>query len=111
MTHAEHICRSKKAWSTRVKAQVHALGVMNHPVPAYRSGCPIHVYQCPVCGLYHLTKISPAEWAARQAAEASFTSHFSLGTSHSSPISPASAGTGTAASAGRTQTQHHTGHG
>ena len=77
MTHDEKICRSKKAWSTRVKAEVHALGVMNHPVPAYRSTVPIYVYHCRTCGLYHLTRISPAQWAARF-----------------STLSPASAGTG-----------------
>lgn len=55
MTHAEHTCQSKKSWSTRVKAQVHALGVMNHPNPEFRSKVPIDVYQCPVCARWHLT--------------------------------------------------------
>ena len=59
MTQAEHVCQKKKAWSTRVKAEVHALGVMNHPVPAFRSKVPIHVYHCPVCAMWHLTKKKP----------------------------------------------------
>ncbi len=66
MTHAEHVCRSKKAWSTKVKAQVHALGVMNHPNREFRSEKPIYVYHCPVCSLWHLTSISPEEWRQRQ---------------------------------------------
>ena len=67
MTHAEKVCRSKKAYSSQVKAQVHALGVMNDPVREFRSGCPIYTYRCPVCQLYHLTSISPEEWRKRQA--------------------------------------------
>lgn len=53
---AIRICEAKKAWSTRVKAEVHALGVMNHPGKEFRSAVPIYVYQCPVCGSWHLTK-------------------------------------------------------
>lgn len=67
MTHAEKVCRSKKSYSSEVKAKVHALGVMNHPHHEYRSGCPIYTYRCPVCHLYHLTHISPEEWRRRQA--------------------------------------------
>jgi hypothetical protein len=52
----ERICRSKKAWSTRVKAEVHALGAMNHPVREFRASVPIYVYRCDVCGFFHLTK-------------------------------------------------------
>jgi len=56
MTHAQFVCQSKKAWSTKTKAQVHALGVMNHPCVKLRSPVPIYVYLCPVCAMWHLTK-------------------------------------------------------
>lgn len=56
MTRAKKICRRKKAWSSEIRAKVHALGVMNHPVREFRSKVPIHVYRCPVCHLWHLTK-------------------------------------------------------
>jgi NMD protein affecting ribosome stability and mRNA decay len=63
MKHAEWVCQRKRAWSTRVKAEVHALGVMNHPVRKMRAKVPIYVYQCDVCGKWHLTKRPrPEEW-------------------------------------------------
>jgi hypothetical protein len=74
MKHAEHVCRSKRAWSTETKAKVHALGVMNHPNPAMRSEKPIHVYRCPVCRLWHLTSISPEEWR-RRSQQSAVTGH------------------------------------
>lgn len=43
----------------KVKAEVHAMGVMNHPVRAFRAKVPIYVYQCKVCGMWHLTKRKP----------------------------------------------------
>lgn len=67
MSRHHDICRSKKAWSTETKARVHALGVMNHPVRQLRSTHPIHVYCCPVCGMWHLTSVSPQEWRKREA--------------------------------------------
>lgn len=67
MTHAQKVCAAKKGWSTKVKAEVHALGVMNHPKPEMRSKGPIHVYLCPECALWHLTSVSPEAWAKRQA--------------------------------------------
>ena len=59
MSHCTWVCRRKKAWSTQVKAQVHALGVMNCPVRKFRATVPIYVYQCDVCHLWHLTKKPP----------------------------------------------------
>jgi hypothetical protein len=55
MTQAEYVCKSKKGWSTKTKAEVHALGVMNHPIKKFRSTVPITVYLCEVCGKWHLT--------------------------------------------------------
>ena len=63
-SHAEWVCQHKKAWSTQVKAQVHALGVMNCPVRKFRALVPIYVYQCKVCGKWHLTKRRPVEKSA-----------------------------------------------
>ena len=45
-------CRRKRRFSTRIKAEVNALGAMNNRA----KGKAIYVYHCPACDGWHLTK-------------------------------------------------------
>lgn len=55
----KRICEKKRAFSIRVKAEVEAMARMNNKHHPQRSKVPLYVYQCDVCGLYHLTKKKP----------------------------------------------------
>lgn len=55
----KRICEKKRAFPLRVKAEVEAIARMNNKRHPQRSTVPLYVYQCDVCGLYHLTKKQP----------------------------------------------------
>lgn len=55
----KRICERKRAFPIKVKAEVEALSRMNNKRHPRRSKVPLYVYQCSVCGLYHLTKRKP----------------------------------------------------